>query len=161
MRDHYKFDKQFKKGEKGENKLDKLFQERFHIYSVPIELQKKGLDRLFIRKDDIKVFKIEYKTDFLSSHTGNAFIETCSIFRNRVCKTKGWAYTSHADYIIYYIVGDEIVYIVPTDVIKDNVNIWKDKFGEKSARNRDYVTKGVPLPLTIFEKMAIQLLSIE
>lgn len=151
MKHTYDFSKQLKKGEAEELHLDKYFSEKYYICTVPMELQKSGIDRIFINKEDFNLYKIEYKSDFKTHNTGNVFIETCSISINNNCKTKGWAYTSKADFLIYFVVGEQIAYIVRMDTIRKCVDYWKSIYTERSSLNRGYKTIGILVPLNVFK----------
>ena len=75
----YKFQEQLAIGEENEMKLDSFLAKWFDIERVSQEGQRQGIDRLFTRRDNKVIYRVEYKTDFTASRTGNAFIETVSV----------------------------------------------------------------------------------
>jgi len=151
MKSKYSFNKQLSKGENEEKNLDAHFSEHYHIFDVPIELQKNGIDRIFVRKNDFLTYKIEYKSDFKTHITGNVFIETCSVFSNYECKVKGWTYTSKADFLIYFVVEEKIAYVIRMETIREHIDAWKSKYSQRSSPNYGYETIGILVPPNEFK----------
>lgn len=152
----YNFNKQLAKGEDSEAKLDTIFALDYIIERVNRDLQRKGIDRIFTRKRTGAVLKIEYKTDWTAAKTGNAFVETVSVDREN---KPGWAYSSQADRLIYYIPGDELIYIIAFAILRAQLAAWK-KYKTRSIPNDGYNTIGILVPLREFEHIAEQVLPI-
>ncbi len=152
----YQFKEQLSKGEASEHKLDTIFATDYDITPVGMDLQRKGIDRIFNRKDNGAIYKVEYKTDWTAQRTHNVFIETISVDKNR---KPGWAHSSQADVLIYYIPGDELIYIICFSSLRAKLHIWKN-FPEKKIPNNGYNTIGLLVPLSEFEKIAQQVISI-
>lgn len=147
----YKFDMQLKKGELQEERLDKFFSKWYSIRKASRKMQRTGIDRIYQRNG--KQILVEYKSDWTASKTGNVFVETVSIdTENR----PGWAYTSQADILIYFLPDDDLVYMLRMKDIRDHLEEWAGKYPEKSIPNRGYCTHGLPVPQWWFEKLAIQ-----
>ena len=154
----YDFKTQLNKGKSGEKILDNKFSDRFIIKEASLdEEKKKGYDRIFISKNNSEtVLLIEYKTDYLAHKTGNAFIETISMDSyNR----KGWAYTSQADYLFYFVVKDLLLYIIRMNKVKELVSEWIKEYPVRKSVNNGYNTHGVLVPLCEFEKHSELVLS--
>ena len=161
MEHEYSFNKQLKKGENEEFKLDKFFSDDYYICPVTMELQKNGIDRIFVKKTDFSTYKIEYKSDFKTHLTGNVFIETCSICINNNCNVRGWAYTSKADFLIYLVVKKNIAYIISMNTIKKNINHWKSIYKKRSSPNKGYKTVGILVPLNDFKSKTERIIRID
>jgi len=140
-------------------KLDQLYRRTFrgvnHIECITDRnIQRLGIDKKIIFNDG-SVVKIEEKkrrTDY-----GDCFIETWSVFENG---KRGWVYTTQADFIAYYVVPLNIVFFIPVLPLRKSWKIygeeWMKKYGEKSAPNTRYTTKGVAVPWEILmEKVNI------
>jgi hypothetical protein len=147
----YDFGIQLARGESGEQVLDKFFSDKFGICPASRQQQLQGIDRIFKNRETGNVLKIEYKTDDIAHRSGNAFVETVSV--DSVGKP-GWAYTSRADYLIYYIPGDLLIYVIQFSVLREQLPSWINKYPVKKAPNKGYFTHGIPVPLAEFERCA-------
>lgn len=136
----YGFNTQLKIGEKNEKLLDLYFIKYYQIKPVSLDEQKKGIDRIFIDGD--RMLKIEYKADYKAIKTGNVYIETYSVKPIK----KGWAYTSKSDFVIYYIIGDA-VYIMPIQLMREKLEIWKYYYKLANCKNHGYESEGILVPL--------------
>ena len=153
----YDFQEQLKQGQKEERYLDSRFSKWFTITPATMDEQRNGLDRWF--DDGKRRMAIEYKADKVSQRTGNAFIETVSV--QSTIKTKpGWAYTSCSDYIMYYVLGLEVVYLLDTEELKTVIDSWCDKFPSRTVPNRGYSTIGILVPLDVLESFSTQAISL-
>jgi hypothetical protein len=152
----YAFKEQLAKGEKSENKLDRFFAEWYDIKLVGMTEQRQGIDRIFTKKATGEILKIEYKTDWTARKTHNAFVETISV---DTTNKPGWAHSSQADYLIYYIPGDELIYIITFVSLRMRLPVWK-KFPVRSIPNRGYNTIGLLVPLCEFERIALEVISL-
>ena len=148
----YAFNTQLKIGEKYESVLDKYFSRFFVISEAPIELQKLGVDRIFTNRQNGKVTSVEYKTDFKTDKTGNVFLETVSMDIN---EKPGWAFTSIAQVLMYYVPGLNTVFIADMLEIKSNIDRYISECGTLSVNNGWYKAAGVALPLDHFRECVI------
>lgn len=139
----YDFDEQLKKGKEAEKFLDGLFSKLgFYIEKISVEEEKKfGFDRIFTSIQRSTRFSVEYKTDFQSEKTGNAFIEIDSVSVN-----DGWALRTLAQVLIYYVPYKEI-YIVSPTIMKKHLHEWYLKYPTVYSQNKTYASKGILVPL--------------
>jgi len=144
--DVYEFQEQLKIGEENERLLDSYFSKYYKIQSVTMELQKRGIDRLFI--DGNRILKVEYKADYKAIKTGNVFIETYSVKPIK----KGWSLTSESDFILYYIIGDS-VYVMPTGFMREKLDIWEFIYKKANCKNKEYESEGILVPLGDIRKI--------
>ena len=142
----YGFNEQLGIGKWGERFLDAFYHERFIIESVTMEQQRQGLDRIYVGRETGKRFSVEYKTDFTAGRTGNAFIETTSV---SATGTKGWAFTSTAQVLLYFVPPDGTIYALDMLRIKIDAEKLIEEFPLKSAGNKGYETEGVVVSLGV------------
>ena len=150
----HKFIDDLPQGELEEKNLDRFFIELWHVGIQPAtkEQQRDGIDRVWTTPDERR-FSVEYKADWKAAETGNAFIEVVSVDKDG---KPGWAYTSLAQYLIYYIPPWKRVYICPMTMIKERLLDWVGRYPHKVIPNEgrnaeNYNTVGVPVPLDVFE----------
>lgn len=93
----FNFKTQNEVGMRGERTLDDYFTKFYTIRPVPLDLQKLGIDRIFVNRRDGTRFTVEYKTDLKATHTGNIFLEY------EVDKKPGWVLASVAQVLVYYV----------------------------------------------------------
>jgi hypothetical protein len=150
--DEHDFNSSFAVGRDGEEFLDKLFSIKFTIEQVDREDQRRGIDRYFTGKsEDAKRLAIEYKTDHRAADTGNAFIETVSVDS---ADKEGWAYKSQADYLIYYLPEDGLIYSIRMSALRRCLDRWAQEYPTRAAPNKGYNTYGILVPLHEFEDIA-------
>lgn len=145
----YDFQTQLRKGEAAERELDARFAEWFEIAPASADEQRQGIDRWFTGKRTGMRRAVEIKTDFRAAQTGNSFIETVSVGGQRA----GWAYTSQADWLLYYVPRDRVVMLRLTGV-RIELAQWVNRWPEVTVQNDGYVTRGVVLPLRELERAA-------
>jgi hypothetical protein len=92
------FKEALERGEKYEALLDEYYNKKGFEVKAPEQLQYLGADRLF--KTKYCRFLVEYKADETAGKTGNFFIEIWSDIEQ---EKPGWACTSLAQVLIYYI----------------------------------------------------------
>ena len=153
----YQMRQQLKKGEAAERWLDSRFVEEFHITTVTRQEQRQGIDRIFTRKSDGRKWAIEYKADKTAAQTGNAFVEIVSV---DTYDKPGWALYCQADFILYYIIGIGPVYVLRPSDIRSKLTEWESQFQKRSVSNNDYNTIGILVPLSEFEKLAVQIINV-
>ncbi len=146
----YDFKAQLALGKQAEAFLDRYFSRWFTIQQVDAQTERRdGYDRVFTRKNNGERLKIEYKADWQAAETHNAFIETISVYEAR---TPGWAYTSQADMLIYYVPPLGVIHMLPLEVVRFMLPGWKLRYREVPAPNDGYHTYGVLVPLAQFAK---------
>ena len=94
---------------------------------------------------------VEYKTDYIASRSGNAFIETISVDTQQ---RLGWAITALADWLIYYLPGTRTLYRVPLVNIRANLPRWIATYRSQAIPNDGYATHGILVPLEVFAQCA-------
>lgn len=147
----HKFRDQFEQGKRAEAFLDHYFSRWFHIYRVSLDTElRDGYDRIFQRRTDDERLRIEYKADWQAAETGNAFIETISVYEER---KPGWAHTSRADMLIYYIPPRGALHMIPLPAIRFMLPSWKLRYREVPAPNEGYKTYGILVPLLQFARL--------
>lgn len=118
-----------------------------------LAVQRLGIDAI-VRIGDWR-HSIEFKTDFQAQHTGNFFVETIS---NDVDDTPGWAYTSTAQLLGLYLIGQGRLLLIPMWDLKQRLNAWKDIYPTRSCQNPTYRSHGVLVPLTKLEAISARIL---
>jgi len=150
----HNFDDSLPEGEKEESKLDCFFAKWYEIKPVGMNKQRDGIDREWKCRKTKREFSVEYKADSKAAETGNVFIETVSV---DTTGKPGWAYTSKAQLLVYFIPPDSTAYITPMTTIKTLLPDWIDAYREVSVPNGDgvtvkYNTKGLLVPLGDFKR---------
>jgi hypothetical protein len=147
----YDFEDQKAKGKQGERFLDEQLSKWFRITPSSEAEQRQEIDRWFERDGDR--WAVEYKTDAIAQRTHNAFVEMVSV---DLAGKSGWAYTSKARWLIYYIPGDELIYVIEFERLRQELPRWAATYPFKSALNEGYRTWGLLVPLHEFERIAIR-----
>lgn len=151
----YRFDVQLRKGEGAERQLDEYFGEYCLVEPASLAEQRAGVDRYFTDRQSGHRFSVEYKADFLAHRTGNAFVETVSV---DTAGKPGWSTTSHASYLLYFVVEDLLVYMIPMDRLRALLPGWARSYRKARAVNDGYTTHGVLVPLVEFERHSDQVI---
>lgn len=155
MPDTYDFKKQLQVGAAGEKALDAHFSQWFDITPATDEEQRQGIDRWWDDRLVPRRWSVEYKTDHVAHKTHNAFVETVSVEGKRA----GWGYTSHAQWLLYYIPGGDydLAYLLDIAYIRRvALPKWEKHYRLVTVQNIGYITKGLLVPLHEFEKHATQ-----
>ena len=147
----YQFQEQLHEGNEGEHRLDAFFAHWYAITPATMHQQRIGIDRVFTCYYFGQQFAVEYKTDKRASHTGNAFVETVSVSTTH---KRGWAYTSQAEYLVYYVPGLNVVYIIPFAGLRTKLSHWLNRYATRAIPNAGYVTEGVLVPLAELNRIA-------
>jgi hypothetical protein len=150
--DNYKFKDKLDEGMGFELELDKIFSHEFDIKSVDISKQRLGIDRYFTRKSNGASFTVEYKSDSTAASTGNVFIEIVSV---DTTNRPGWAKSSQADILIYYIPPAQKIIITRMEVVKKSVPIWENTYKQQPVPNEGYKTIGILVPIGELIKLSI------
>lgn len=99
------------KAKEDEKRLDEHYAVSYKVQETTKELDIKGIDRFFMNELGV-VYGVEYKCDYVSADTGNAFLET-EIYYNpetKLNKRLGWALKLMANWLIYFDVGNSTAY---------------------------------------------------
>lgn len=150
----HNFDEKLAWGQYMENLLDDYFSTWFSIADVPMALQRLGVDRIFTKRSTGERFSVEYKADQRAHETGNVYIETVSVEKDEVIEKLGWAYTSIAQRLVYFIPGPNRLYILDMVDIRDMLSKWGKTCKVATAVNVGYVGKGLLVPITEIETHA-------
>lgn len=153
----YDFQQQLAVGHDGEAFLDQFFSKDYIITPSTPEEQRMEIDRYFEHRQSGDRFAVEYKTDPKAQHTHNAFIETISV------DTKGkagWVSISAANYLIYYVPGDEVIYVLRFAILRRRLPYWAVRYPVKAVKNNGYQTWGLLVPLHELEKCAVIVYSV-
>jgi hypothetical protein len=153
----YTYDAQKTKGDAGESFLDQVFAADYEVRPATCAEQRRGIDRIFTRRQTGQRLAIEYKTDYKAAHTGNAFVETVSV---DTAGKAGWAYSSEADYLMYYIPADGLIYVLALETLRRELPRWVREYPLRAAQNEGYATHGVLVPLDEFERYAEVVISV-
>lgn len=155
----YDFQTQLSIGKEVEDALDIYFSKWYKISPVSIETEKnQGIDRLFSSLQTSQQRTVEYKADFKSYKTDNMYVEL-SVDSDSGHTKNGWALHSVADIMIYAVIsGTKIIkiYIFSPSIVRDNLEKWKGQYRNVVCRNKGYHSKGVLVPLSEIEKIALK-----
>ncbi|MGD1907435.1 MAG: hypothetical protein ACFB0C_15810 [Leptolyngbyaceae cyanobacterium] len=150
----YSFQSQESIGKSGEKILDEWLKLNYKILDVSdiSKYQKSGIDRILMRPDGTMV-NVEYKFDIASSRTGNLFFETVSVDSRNI---PGWGWRSQADYWIFLLPSMEILVVEPG---KLRNLVWQERLAieDKTVRNSNYRTLGIPVPLPRAREIAVHI----
>lgn len=139
------------RGEEVEALLDAYLEPRYIIRKATDAEQRRGIDRWLTDRETGETFSIDYKADSLASRTGNAFIETVSVDS---AGKGGWALTSQAEFIFYYLPQRRALYILSMAEISRALPQWADLYRQVHAQNNGYQSYGVLVPLKEIERIA-------
>lgn len=155
----YDFRERHDRGKEAERFIYEAFQGRFCVIPAPRYLQDQGVDFTFSGQSG--VFKVELKTDDRAHQTGNAFIETVSNDREGLL---GWAHTSQADWLLYWVPGRHQCYRLAMGDIRDRVPHWRQVHDERSIPNKgyggDYNTIGLLVPLLELAAISLEVMAL-
>lgn len=148
----YEFAQQKKIGTEGEARLDRFFRRRYQVTPASDVEQSFGIDRWFWYSPDELPFSVEYKTDKVGRKTSNGFLELCHSDRG---DRSGWAYTSRADILVYYVTGPgaEMAYWIGFGVLRTHIPHWMLNAHCRLAHT-SCTTTGLVVPLAFLERIA-------
>lgn len=153
----YNFATKLHEGQKHEQFLDEFSATWYDIREVSREEQGRGIDRIFVEKATGEIVKVEYKADTTASRTGNAFVETVSV---DTANKRGWAYTSQADWLLYYLPGDGLIYLFEFATLRQHLPRWTKQYPTRAIPNAGYKTIGLLVPLAEFERHADKVINL-
>jgi hypothetical protein len=148
----YDFKDQKCAGDRGEAVLDHFFSRVYAIEPATDDQQRRGIDRWFTNRKTGHRFTVEYKSDALAGRTGNAFVETTS---DKARQKPGWAYSSAAEYLVYYVLEPEAIYILRLADLRRKLWDWERQYPHKEVKNTSWTTEGLLVPLREFERLAV------
>ena len=123
----------------------------FNVINVSDDVWFQQFDIDFLQvTTDYDVNKIEVKTDRMADRTGNMVYE---IFSDKRTYTKGCFEKTEADYIFYYLINTNILYIFNTYELRQWVEEHKDKL--RLANMGDYAL-GYIIPLNELKEISIK-----
>jgi hypothetical protein len=123
------------------------------------EEQFQGIDYHVTNPATGNVRTVEVKADRWSQRTHNAFVETVS---NDRTGRPGWVHTCAADYLLYFVEGDDVLYWLDPQKLRDRLPEWTRRADRgdgpirhaKPVPNGRYNTLGLLVPLAAFEALA-------
>jgi hypothetical protein len=148
----YTFDEQLRLGKLGEAELDAHFAGAYRIEPASRFEERRGIDRWFTRA--WRTQGVEYKTDFLTHQTGNAFVECVSVARGGSDEKRGWAYSTEADLVIYYARGLGEALLLTPDDLRAALPEWLRRYPERSCQNPTYYSTGRLVPWPELKRLA-------
>lgn len=143
----YRFQTMRNRGYKGEKMLDGLFSKFFDVRRATATEQRNGIDRVMTGKEHKQVINVEYKTDYTAATSGNAFVELA--FDGK----PGWARTSQADFIAYFVPGKH-TYIVRPCTLRNHLSEWEGRFEQRTVLNAGYTATGLIVPLAYLAEVS-------
>lgn len=148
----YNFKEQKAMGLRGEAYLDRRFGLRYDIEHASDADQRREIDRWFTNRKTGYRFPVEYKTDAIAGHSGNAFVETES---NAERHTPGWSVMSEAEFLVYLVLDPETIYAIRFARLREAMPLWETLHEKRPVRNEKYTTVGLLVPLDEFERCAM------
>ncbi len=159
MGEFHDFGARLGEGERAERHLDAFFRSRGVLVTMATQAQQHfGIDRIF--QSGTSTSTIDYKADTRMAQTRNAFVETISVNRPPERLKLGWAITSRADHIIYYVPPWNKLWRIPLHSVRLILPEWLERFATRAAFNQDYETLGVIVPFDVFTTLATEVLDV-
>ena len=123
-----------------------LYNQDFYIEDVRDGpgYQKEDVD--FIIFENGKQAKIEVKTDFYT--TGNIFVE----LESTLGKTRGCLLKTKSDYIFYFFIKENKLFVIDTKEFQDYIVENKEGFPKKIVHNKGYDTLGITIPYKVLKE---------
>ena len=152
-----KFQRDLARGQEIERQLDEYLEPEYKIRPATRDEQRRGIDRFLTHRDTGETFAIDYKADFWAARTGRAFIETTSVDPGESINGQhkaGWALTSHADFIFYFVVGKRRLYVLSLAEIRAALPHWRLVCEPMRISNDGYQTEGLLVELRDLERIA-------
>ena len=99
----------------------------------------------FIVESNNKTYTLEVKTDYYT--TGNIFVE----LESTMGKTQGCALKTKSDFILYYFINENKLFIIDTKEFQLYIDFHRYDFVEKVVHNRGYDSLGILIPYKILK----------
>lgn len=160
----YDFEEQLRIGAEHAQVLDAHFESvGYEVEETNPELQRREIDRIFRFRETGEIWTVEYKACMKAHQTRNIFVETVSVLEKHI---PGWAKTSWAQILVYYVVGWEMAYVAPMSTIKFRRDTWLRRYQQKDVVNRwsngnSYLSRGIPVPERVFRDICYKTPHIE
>jgi len=151
------FRRDLARGQEIERLLDAYLEPTYEIRPATVREQRQGIDRFLTHRETGETFSIDYKADWLAARTGNVFIETVSVDRTGAA---GWALSSRADWIFYYLPQRARLYVLSMAEIVSSLPQWALIYRVATAEtpgsgsSDGYHSAGVLVPLAEIERVA-------
>lgn len=149
----YAFKESLEVGKSGEDIIWNWLASRSYIVDLQDvsndrKYQKQDIDFLATFKDGTQI-SLEIKTDTYT--TGNIYFETIS---DVTMNTKGCMYVTKADFLLYYFINDNKLYIIKMDEYKKWFNRHKkdSNFKHHVVHNTRYESEGYTFPANLLLK---------
>lgn len=116
--------------------------------------QRAGIDRSVVLSN-AKTIWIDEKVRGRNKRTGKVYDDVLlEVLSNKERDVSGWVNKQiQADYIAYLIAPLGVCYLLPVLQMQlawgRNGKVWTRQYGEREARNRDWTTVSVPVPVEV------------
>jgi hypothetical protein len=151
----YNFNQQLTRSKPHEAVLDKYLEDYFFIRLANMTEERQGIDRIMRLRNPF--LKVEYKCDSRADTTKNAFIETKSVIYGERTLAPGWAFSTTADLVIYYLTGSKTAYLIDPPKLRDILPTWVKQFPSRRVSTRSsnshYETEGLLVPLFVLNNL--------
>lgn len=162
VRSGYDFSEQLALSRVRDAELDKHFASDWKISrELPRHFERLGIDRVWVHRKSGRRWTVEYKHDTIAHRTRNAFVETVSVEGDNGGEKKlGWAYTSCAQVLVYYVVGGEYALVLRMSDIENRLPCWEAQYNTRTTTTLDkrtgesYRTSGLLVPILVFRGAA-------
>lgn len=142
----YRFGEQYRVGQIGACMLDGYFSKLYRLLPATMAEEENGIDRVGFC-DGRQVF-LEYKTDVKADQTGRAFIEVVA-YAHDEGQRPGWAYTSHADIIVYFLPFSNRLFLIRPHRLRSRMPYYEVQYPRFEVANTKWTTTGLLMPLEV------------
>lgn len=153
MINDFQTDLEFSLENNSDDQINQVYHRAFpHLREIKVvtdlEMQKKGIDKVFVFEAGNECFVDEKKR---RGDYGDVLLEEYSDFDN---KRVGWlGRGKYTDYISYIILPTKKVYLLPFLLLQrvwlNNYHKWLSTYGRKFAINENYRTSNIPVPTNV------------
>lgn len=161
----YDFAEQYENSKGYDRHIDAAFEPWWEVENVGRLFERAGMDRLWTHRDTGRRMSVEYKSDTMAHRTKHVFVETESVVE---AGKRGWAYTSCAQLLVYYVVEGRYAFVARMSEIERKLEGWELAHQIRDVRTRDgnsgnessdtegscYTTRGILVPLMTFRAAA-------
>lgn len=149
------YHQQLVKPQNYETVLDQYLEQFFMIRLASMTEERQGLNRI-IRLANPSL-KIAYKCDSRADTSRDAFIETKSVVSGDYTITPGWALSTDADLVIYYLTRSRAFYLINPKTLRAMLPSWSKLFPSQRVPNHSsaigYETEGLLVPLFVLNNL--------
>jgi hypothetical protein len=121
-------------------KLDEYFTKWYDIREVSANLD---IDRIFV--NDSRKITVMYKIDMKPDRAGYVALQT---LEDEKTGSHGWVWSGAVDIIVYYVVPENVLYMINPYDLRDHIIFWQGAFGLDRMRKGH----GVYVPYKHFAK---------